>query len=143
VLSTTAAIKGSTVNLRLSMILRVMGSDSPFPVARVAAAVKTGDDQEGIGFDEEEERVGELLRAGRWRVVNTMGNCRGFSVMRRTTLSISARKRRPKPGASASYHSCASMSSARGFGEMNRPHYGQRRSSSDLRVSHVTLWERS
>jgi hypothetical protein len=64
VLSTTAAIKGSTVNLRLSMILRVMGSDSPFPVARVAAAVKTGDDQEGIGFDEEEERAGKLLRAG-------------------------------------------------------------------------------
>ena len=33
-------------------------------MARVAAAVKTGDDQEGIGFDEEEERVGESLRTG-------------------------------------------------------------------------------
>src|SRR5271157_668181 len=33
--------------------------------------------------------------------------------MRRTTLSISVRKRRPKPGASTSYQSCAATSSAR------------------------------
>jgi hypothetical protein len=31
-------------------------------VTRVAAAVKTGDDQEDIGFAEEEERIGESLR---------------------------------------------------------------------------------
>jgi hypothetical protein len=49
----------------------------------------------------------------RLRVLKTVGNCRGLSAMRRTTLSISARKRPPKPGASASYQSCASMSSAR------------------------------
>jgi hypothetical protein len=33
-------------------------------VARVAAAVKTGDDQEVVGFDKEEERVGKSLRTG-------------------------------------------------------------------------------
>jgi hypothetical protein len=32
---------------------------------------------------------------------------------------------------------------ARGLSEKNRPHYGQRCSSSSLRVSHVTLWARS
>ena len=55
--------------------------------------MKAGDDQEGIGLDEKKERVGKFLR---WRLTE------GF-----------ARKRRPKPGASASYQSCASMSSAR------------------------------
>src|SRR5260370_41062184 len=45
--------------------------------------------------------------------------------MRWTTLSISARKRRPKPGASASYQSCASLSSARAASvKRNRPHLG-------------------
>ena len=31
-------------------------------MARVAAAVKAGDDQEGIGLDEKKERVGKFLR---------------------------------------------------------------------------------
>jgi hypothetical protein len=47
------------------------------------------------------------------RVLKTVGNCRGLPVMRPTTLSISARKRPSKPVTSASYQSCASMSSAR------------------------------
>jgi hypothetical protein len=32
-------------------------------MAGVAAAMKTGDDQEGIGLDEKKERVGKFLRA--------------------------------------------------------------------------------
>jgi hypothetical protein len=32
-------------------------------MAGIAAAMKAGDDQEGIGFNEEKERVGKLLRA--------------------------------------------------------------------------------
>jgi len=32
-------------------------------MAGVAAAVKTGDDQEGIGLDEKKERVGKFVRA--------------------------------------------------------------------------------
>jgi hypothetical protein len=31
-------------------------------MAGVAAAMKTGDDQEGIGFDEKKERVGKFVR---------------------------------------------------------------------------------
>jgi hypothetical protein len=33
-------------------------------VARIATAVKTGNGQGGIGFDEKKERVGKFLRAG-------------------------------------------------------------------------------
>jgi hypothetical protein len=32
-------------------------------MAGVAAAMKAGDDQEGIGFNKEKERVGKFLRA--------------------------------------------------------------------------------
>ena len=32
-------------------------------MARIAAAVKTGNDEEGIGFDEKKERVGKFLRS--------------------------------------------------------------------------------
>jgi hypothetical protein len=33
------------------------------PTAGVAAAMKTGHDQEDVGFNEEKERVGKFLRA--------------------------------------------------------------------------------
>lgn len=39
-------------------------SNPLLPVARIAAAVKTGNDEEGIGFDEKKERVGKFLCAG-------------------------------------------------------------------------------
>jgi len=43
---------------------RTKGFSQAFlPMAGVSAAVKAGDDQEGIGLDEEKERVGEILRA--------------------------------------------------------------------------------
>lgn len=41
---------------------RGIKSNLLLPVARIAAAVKTGNDQEGIGFDEKKERVGKFLR---------------------------------------------------------------------------------
>ena len=40
---------------------RGIKSNLLLPVARIAAAVKTGNDQEGIGFDEKKERVGKFL----------------------------------------------------------------------------------
>jgi hypothetical protein len=41
---------------------------------------------------------GGLFARARRRALNTVGNCRGLSAMRPTTLSISARKRPPRPG---------------------------------------------
>ena len=41
---------------------RGIKSNLLLPVARIAAAVKTGNDQEGIGFDEKKERVGSSVR---------------------------------------------------------------------------------
>ena len=82
-------------------------------MAGVATAMKAGDDQEEIGLNEEKERVGKFLRARPTKSLKDSGELPRMSAMRRMTLSISARKRRPKPGASASYQSCASMSSAR------------------------------
>ena len=41
---------------------RGIKSNLLLPVARIAAAAKTGNDQEGIGFDEKKERVGKFLR---------------------------------------------------------------------------------
>jgi hypothetical protein len=38
-------------------------SQALLPMAGVAAAMKAGDDQEGIGFNEEKERVGKFLCA--------------------------------------------------------------------------------
>jgi hypothetical protein len=38
-------------------------SHALLPMAGVAAAMKAGDDQEGIELNEEKERVGEFLRA--------------------------------------------------------------------------------
>jgi hypothetical protein len=38
-------------------------SNPLLPVARIAAAVKTGNDEEGIGFNEKKERVGKFLRS--------------------------------------------------------------------------------
>ena len=39
-------------------------SDPPLPLARVAAGVETGNDQESNGFGEKKERVGKFLCAG-------------------------------------------------------------------------------
>jgi hypothetical protein len=41
---------------------RGIKSNLLLPVARIAAAAKTGNDQEGIGFDEKKERLGKFLR---------------------------------------------------------------------------------
>jgi hypothetical protein len=41
---------------------RGIKSNLLLPVTRIAAAVKTGNDQEGIGFDEKKERVGSSAR---------------------------------------------------------------------------------
>ena len=42
---------------------RGIESNPLLPVARIAAAVKTGNDEEGIGFNEKKERVGKFLRS--------------------------------------------------------------------------------
>jgi hypothetical protein len=42
---------------------RVSQSNPLFPLARVAAAVETCDDQEGIGLTEKKECVGKFLHA--------------------------------------------------------------------------------
>jgi hypothetical protein len=39
------------------------GLNAPFPLARIAAAVKTGDDQKAIRLGEEKQRVGKSLGA--------------------------------------------------------------------------------
>jgi hypothetical protein len=41
---------------------RALKSNSPLPLAGVAAAVKAGDNEKGIGLDEKKERVGKFLR---------------------------------------------------------------------------------
>jgi hypothetical protein len=33
------------------------------PLTRIAAGLKTGDNQEGIGLDEKKERIGKFLQA--------------------------------------------------------------------------------
>jgi hypothetical protein len=43
---------------------RALKSNSPLPLAGVAAAVKAGDNEKGIGLDEKKERVGKFLRPG-------------------------------------------------------------------------------
>jgi hypothetical protein len=47
----------------IAVLDRLFPSHALLPMAGVAAAMKAGDDQEGIGFNEEKERVGKYLRA--------------------------------------------------------------------------------
>jgi hypothetical protein len=42
---------------------RMMKLDPLLPLTRIAAGMKTSDNQEGIGLDEKKERVGKFLRA--------------------------------------------------------------------------------
>ena len=37
--------------------------DPLLPLTRIAAGLKTGDNQEGIGLDEKKERIGKFLQA--------------------------------------------------------------------------------
>jgi len=39
------------------------------PLTRIAAGLKTGDNQEGIGLDEKKERIGNFFRRARRRVL--------------------------------------------------------------------------
>ena len=102
--------------------------------------MKAGDDQEGIGFDEEKERVGKLLSA-------------------RSTESLKDGEELPRICSHAPndvvYFGAEATAKTRDFslvpilrvdefstscfGKANRPHCGQRCSSSALRVSQVTL----
>ncbi len=52
--------------------------------------MKAGNDQEGIGLNEEKERVGKFLGARPVESLKDGGKLPGLSAMRRTTLSISA-----------------------------------------------------
>lgn len=55
--------------------------------------------------------MGNGVKRGRHTFLNTIGNCRGFALMRSANASKAFRKRRPKPPAWPSYQSCASISS--------------------------------
>jgi hypothetical protein len=70
-------------------------SHALLPIAGVAVAMKAGDDQEGIGFNEEKERVGKFLCARSTESLKDGGELPRIASMRRTTLSIWARKRGP------------------------------------------------
>jgi hypothetical protein len=99
------------------------GLNAPFPLARIAAAVKTGDDQKAVRLGEEKQRVGRSLGARPPQCFVDHGKLPGLSAMRWTTLSISARKRRPKPRRLGLVPILrVAKFSARGFDETNQPH---------------------
>ena len=84
------------------------------PLHWIAAAVETGNDgQRLIRIDHKHESVGKPPQQSTAMFLCTTGNCRGLAIMRSITASTTARKRRPKPRASFSYQSCASISSKR------------------------------
>jgi hypothetical protein len=69
------------------------GLNTPFPLARIAAAMKASNDQKAIRLGEEKQRVGKFIGARPPQCFVDHGKLRGLSAMRCTTLSISMRKR--------------------------------------------------
>jgi hypothetical protein len=121
------------------------GSHPFLPVHRIAAAVETGDDgQRFVSLDHEHKRVGKAAEQGAAHTLVNHRELGGVALMRSTTVSTAARKRRPKPEASFSYQRCASISSARArWVKGNRKYYGQRCSSSAFKAAQVMPSRRS
>jgi len=87
------------------------------PPSGIAAALETCDNgQRFVCVDDEHQGIRKAAQKGARMLLYTTGNCRGLELMRSTTTSTAARNCRPRPGASFSYQSCASINSSRARG---------------------------
>ena len=103
--------------------------------------MKTGYNQEGIGPDQKKERMGKFLRARSPESLKDDGKLSGIvGHALHDAVDFGAKAIAETGSLGLIPVLRLEQFRARGLSEKNRPHYGQRCSSSALRDSHVKLW---